>query len=787
MADLDAVEQLFATAKPDVSQNKYGHLVTPELLDAVKTVESSGNPLAINKTSGAMGAYQFMPGTVAQLHKQGIKFNPFDEEESRKAAEHLLNKNLEATGGDLNKALGMYGGFVTKDPTEYINKIKSNIKPVEQVEQHKDATDDVEALFLGKPALVKKEQPVVEQKTVSEWDKTEPVQTTEKPLPNVYKYGMQNLTPEELKKGEEKISEKFGSLIGNVEAIIGTIPGLAKSGATAAMYLGEEAMPGVFPPEKREEIANAIADSFPISIAEKLGVDKNSPDYQNALLQRLGRVIGSGVDYAADALGVPRNDVEALANLLPIALTGAPKGKAATALQDQFAALKAGEEFGAKPQLTEAFGERTQRFAEKPERGTTGMGAASVEPDLVRQSRANELDIPIDLSKDQATRNPADVRFARETAKDPVLGQPLQEHYASQNAKIQQNLDLAIEKTGAEMTGVDPGAMGEHFHNVVAESKATRKRAVDQAYNQAREAGELNEPINVSRVTDYVDGLKAESINAPVIKSVQQKLSDLIGEDKTISLNDLEQVRQMVNNLAEPGTPNAVYGRRINRLIDDLTKDAGGELYKTARKEYANYINEFENTPVLRQITSLKKGTNERTVAFENLVDKSLSGSRQSVERLFNSLENMGEAGQQMVRELRGTLAEKIKNEATKGVQRDINGMPYVSTAGLDKTITALDKSGKLDFIFGREQAAKYRTLNDVTKDIQTVPQGTTNPSGTASTILASLAEMGAQTALSGVPIPAAMIAKHLYGKRQTAKKLNKINEFLNYGKTLKE
>jgi hypothetical protein len=85
--------------------------------------------------------------------------------------------------------------------------------------------------------------------------------------------------------------------------------------------------------------------------------------------------------------------------------------------------------------------------------------------------------------------------------------------------------------------------------------------------------------------------------------------------------------------------------------------------------------------------------------------------------------------------------------------------------------------------MFGKKNAEHYRTLNEVTKNIQTVPQGTTNPSGTASSILAALGEMGAQTALTGVPVPVAMIGKHLYGKHQIKKNLNKISEFIDYGK----
>ena len=63
------------------------------------------------------------------------------------------------------------------------------------------------------------------------------------------------------------------------------------------------------------------------------------------------------------------------------------------------------------------------------------------------------------------------------------------------------------------------------------------------------------------------------------------------------------------------------------------------------------------------------------------------------------------------------------------------------------------------------------------------MPVGTTNPSGTASTILAALGEMGAQTALTGVPLPAVMIGKQIYGTVQNKRKASRIQDFINYGK----
>lgn len=98
-------------------------IVTDALLDSLKQVESSGNPKAVNKESGAMGAYQFMPNTVKMLEKQGIKFDPYNEAEARVAAKKYLEQLVEQNGGDVKKALAQYGGFKEKDPSAYVGKV----------------------------------------------------------------------------------------------------------------------------------------------------------------------------------------------------------------------------------------------------------------------------------------------------------------------------------------------------------------------------------------------------------------------------------------------------------------------------------------------------------------------------------------------------------------------------------------------------------------------------------------------------------------------------------------
>ena len=592
------------------------------------------------------------------------------------------------------------------------------------------------------------------------------------------------------------------------------------------------------------ETTHEIVDSISRPFAKAVGIDPEDPAYKRESVNRLMTWVGEHVGensqvlsdkfYEQTGVKIPPSDFEYAANLglaavsgkaAPVAVKGV-KG-AIGALEEQFATKQAAPRFEPRleptaeqltPQEPAAAGNLQQQFAQKKMeqmpvtaaanepivpaeqitaptaaaqlegqfQGLKGAGAAEVEQPVLRQARANQLDVPIQLSKDQATRDPADVRFARETAKDPVLGAKLQEKYAEDNAKLQKNLDIAIEKTGAEYTGVNPGDLADMVVKVVEPERKRRYGEVSNAYTIARDAGEMSAPIEIDPLKKYLDKNSSAATNAPVLTSVAAELKKLSEGKETLSINDLEEVRKMVNNISEPGTPNGHYGKEINRLIDKLTEKEGGELYRKARKLNAEFMTEFEDTPIIRNLTAMKKGTTQRVVAMENLIDKSLlKGSLDDVKQLFGSFERMGPAGEAIAKELRGFVAEKIKSDATSGVNRDINGRPYLSTHHLNKIITDLDKSGKLDFIFGREQADKFRTINEVTKDLQTVPVGTTNPSGTASTLLATMAEMGAQTAMTGIPVPIARVAKHLYGKRQTAKKLNKIQEFLDYGKNL--
>jgi hypothetical protein len=103
-------------------------LITPQILDAVRHVESRGNVNAVSPV-GARGPYQFMPGTAKQY---GLA-NPHDEPSARKAAARYLTDLANTFGGDVDKALLAYnwgpgnvqkGGKMPLEAQQYVRKVR---------------------------------------------------------------------------------------------------------------------------------------------------------------------------------------------------------------------------------------------------------------------------------------------------------------------------------------------------------------------------------------------------------------------------------------------------------------------------------------------------------------------------------------------------------------------------------------------------------------------------------------------------------------------------------------
>jgi len=427
--------------------------ISDKLLDSLRRVESGKDPYAVNKETKAMGAYQFMPDTVAMLHKQGIKFNPFDENEARQAAKTYLEQLTAKNGGDVNKALAQYGGFITKNPNEYVNKVTGGAKQSQPMQQ---PADDLGQLILG--------------------DGT----TTPKRVSPIEELKQKQLA------GLQGVGEAGRSLLsGLIAPVIGGVGGAATTltspdfGTQKAIQQGQQ---------RASDIQGKIQGYFePKSEA--------------------GQKIIENIGNAMEASKLPPA-------FIPEAPKMAPQGgKVATQLQQQLA------------NRTPIAQELQQAFQARQAAPLAGVGAAEVQQANLRRAKAQELPIPIDLTKGQETRNFGDVQFERETAKNPQFGQPLQEKFADQNAKIQQNLQKLVDMTGAEEVGVGPDALGEKVRAHVEGVKKERKAEVTKAYDAAKAAGEMQEPVSYQSILDYInDKRPTVQEQNPILRAVKEEI-----------------------------------------------------------------------------------------------------------------------------------------------------------------------------------------------------------------------------------------------------------------------
>jgi len=841
-------------------------VVTDQLLDAVKAVESGGNPRAVNPQSGAMGAYQFMPGTVKALQNQGVKFDPFNEPQAREAARGYLQTLLDKNDGNVDKALAQYGGFITKDPSGYISKVKSKMPAT--------PTDEISSLILGtekatEPAPKPAPKPVpfsssgvpegnLIRKIMQDRLAPKPVETapaaTPAQIPTTTVAPQQAASKTEYKVGS--MADLGKGIVSMADVAAGGLTGLVGQGS----YAIQRAM-GVPAPEAQKSVQEFVekrTDPF----GRALGISED-PAYKAEATRRLtnyiGENVGKGAAWIAEKTGIPVGDVESYIGtlqLLPIpgaaklgVKAGAATYGAEQALRDQFAAKapppRVEPGIGApapapgqpKPrvvyadlqaQLAEKKAAKEQAFQdlanapslqEAQARGTLGaglaqpiggagatpgsVGAAAVDTPRMRVERAASLPIPITYTRAQATKNPSDVKYGAVAAKTPYLAEQVFERNAEQNAQVQQNMQAGIEGTGTQSQGVAPTDFGQRIKTYVQDIKDARMADIRNQYAAAEAAGELAQPVSYQPVLDFINKSTA---NRPTRKS-QNPLYGIIEEEfaandpsgtRSIGVRQLEDIRQLINDETDwTDKRQSALSTKTKRLIDSITENAGGDIYKQARRQRAQWSNDFENQSTVRSINQIKKGTTDQAVPTEKIFDEIfLRKSGDQVRRVFDLLDNSGPEGQQLVRDIKGRFGEHILENTTKSAQLDTKGRRYVSTAELNKLVTNLDKSGKLDLVFGPEWANHYRTLNEVVAEIQTNPKDVLSTSGSGETVLGAFLGTAPFTvageligqATTDTPVIGGMLAAaakqagtNLVQSRKIKKEQTKLQEFLNY------
>jgi len=408
----------------------------------------------------------------------------------------------------------------------------------------------------------------------------------------------------------------------------------------------------------------------------------------------------------------------------------------------------------------------------------SGVGAAEVPQAVQRLQTAQNLRVPVPLSKGDATRELGQQGLEAEIPKAyPELGKPLIALRIEQNDKILQNFEAFLDATGKK-TG-ELTATGRVVDEALVKAANKAKEEISDAYTAAREAGETRQLIDVTPVKNYLDGLDAEAINAPVITSARIKLEKL-AKDGELSINDLEEVRKMVGEVSGDTKTNMLFGKRIKNEIDAVLENQGGDLYKNARALRAKYARDFENKGYVDKLLRNKVGTDDRAVALEDVFRHSiLTGSQQDVRNIGLTLKKAGPEGQQAWKELQGQTIQHIKDVVTKSVNINGAGDPVVSPKAFKDVVYNLDQDGKLDYLFGKKGAQEIRDLLETTINVNTKVAGAVNTSGTTGAIFRMLDNIN-KTPLGQIPFVGS-VSKSVVKNAQERKIKKQVKEAIEF------
>jgi hypothetical protein len=628
-------------------------VVTDQLLDSLKKVESDKDPFALNKQSKAMGAYQFMPETVQMLHKQGMEFNPFNEKQAREAARTYLGQLVDRNNGDVDKALAQYGGFITKNPAEYVGKVKQGAVQTATTQTTQPVSSDpLENYFSGKA-------PVAAQPPAQ--PPAQPGQTVAAPAaPAAAAPAIPGQAPpsriadiaSQTFNRYQDVKRNLGErAAGAIDTAYGAIVPTAYGAVMQAM-----ARPGTTP-QRAEEIGQAAAASIDKPLGKAMGIT-GSEAYQKPLggitepiaqqVNKMFNVLGMTPEQISEKTGIPPQDIRNMVVIgsaaIPQALREAapvvsqvtrPIREAAKELevvrpgqltkeqmQAQFEAAQgkvpAGSVGAAAAQNNPYFGKIT---GEETVRGQFPQVKLSKTPtdvpmneQMLRSQIAQEIMPGAGVRPGVVTGNENLLRNEYTKAKlDTDEGRLFKQQIANEQAALSKYAEERVNATGASRSLINDEQRGGRINDVIYGANAddvlpgsimgylnqAKKQVYDSAFQKVG-----NNQIRTSHVDELLKNPQwAAGLKIKGVEGVQSAAKDYLNLAKTVGFEDMngvmhppgsvaayDAVRKAINADWTPQNANAI--RRVNQAIDkDIAAVADPALYKLGDR-----IHEAEKT-----------------------------------------------------------------------------------------------------------------------------------------------------------------------------------------------
>ncbi len=748
-------------------------VITNELLDRLKMVESSGNPFAVNKQSGAMGAYQFIPTTVEMLGKQGIKFDPFNEPQAREAAKKYLEQLVARHKGDVELALRDYGGHrsMTPDAQRYISRIMGTAAD--------SPTPSSQSQVTSQPQVT---APAQQRQPAS----AEPDLFSPQSIDAAVAGAME--TPQPRGKVAQKTAE-FLRNTGRAAASMVDVPLNIATGVLdwAAYPLARFGYGTQMSRDEAAARAKAETTSPKDIVGTYFGVSQ-TPEYKGEILRRVleaaaevpGWIEGkTGIPLTAKTIaqktGLAQPDVEnllmsgmmmtpaAVASKPGQAVTGAvgreigyvgeavkQAGQAVTPKPVQAGVGRAVETLAPGTTGARGFGETRPPTAPQPVGGPGEMGrvsagaAATSDPTIIRTAlqsatpefqrlygnmpldkvntpvvlrhlEGDSLPIPVRLTEGQATGDV--VKLSQEQnlrGKHPEFAQRFNE----QNKQLVENVPLIRERAAPDVYATKTIESSQAIIDAYKALDNARNVDIRAAYKVLENANGGKFPVDAQAIVRNADALLAKHLKTNFVPPEIAADLRAFREGAPMTFEQFEALR---TNLASEIRKAERSGDGNRAMASSLVRQALEELPLKGEAAKLKPIADTARNLAKQRFDALKKdpaykAAVDDAVAADKYFDKFvINGINKNINTMVDTLGRNSEAHQHMRAGTINWLSDKA------GI---VDGRGNFSQANYNKAVKKLDDVKNFQSIFDPESQLQLRTLGNVAGYTQFQPRG---------------------------------------------------------------
>jgi hypothetical protein len=374
------------------------------------------------------------------------------------------------------------------------------------------------------------------------------------------------------------------------------------------------------------------------------------------------------------------------------------------------------------------------RESVEAEGSPAGLSVGAAEAELARRNveLAADMPYPITLTQGQATRNAAQMsdeyNLIRQGQPEDVA--PLAMLKEEQQRALQQNLQYVadtLDRAEPAKLGSDE-LLGRSIKETLEKRKAERKEKTGALYNAAEEQGDLDMPIAIDTLDQAFATLERKRFNRtePGKMRLLQELADDIGVSggQPARIRDVEEFRQQINNvLNDPTNSNdKAMAKILKKSVDDALDAApkAAEAYKRARASYARDKSAFDGNALVTNITGRKGRTESPAVPDADVYRRIATGPMEDVRRLLREAAKTP-GGVNMIHNIGARLMDDLIKASTKS---GVDGDGGFNSARFAAELRKLDKSGRLEAIYGPRRADQLRRVAEVGEMINSLPYG---------------------------------------------------------------